>query len=128
MKQEIIIKLIEMLFQDEDTKSSATGYTVDDMFLGQYAICRSRNEGVNFGKVARISGGGILLKEAQRLHYFAPIDKNLSWYEGVAASGISSDSRISTQSTKLITEDYSLTLCSDICVTSIKGHKSHEQK
>lgn len=96
-------------------------------FVGKYVICRSRNEGVNAGTVKMIDETGVVLDDARRLYYHKPVNKNVSWYEGVAKSGISSDSKVGTPVTKVIIEDYSLTICNDEAKQSIQQAKDHEQ-
>jgi len=122
MKEELIVKLVEMLLGDSPKTEDKTKPAI-----GRYVIVRSRNEGVNFGKVVDYDDRSIHIVEAQRLHSFAPDDKCDAWYEGVANSGISSSSDISMESEKIIVEDYSTTFCSQRCVESIKAHKPHEQ-
>lgn len=96
-------------------------------YVGKYAICRSRNEGVNAGVVVDADETGVVLKEARRLYYHKPINKNVSWYEGVALSGLSSDSKIGPSVEKIIVEDYSLTICSKGAEDSIRGAMSNVQ-
>lgn len=105
-------------------KSSGNLYSV---YIGKYVICRSRNEGVNAGRVEDIDDTGVILTECRRLYYHKPASKDTSWYEGVAKSGISSDSKVGEFSTKIISEDYSLTSCSEISETSILSAKTNEQ-
>ena len=94
-------------------------------FVGKYVICRSYNEGVNFGKVEKLDHTGVILSECRRLYYFKPLDSSKSWYEGVAKSGLSSEAKISTVGEKLICEKYSLTLCSNESVENIKNFKDN---
>jgi hypothetical protein len=96
-------------------------------YVGQYVICRSRNEGVNAGKVVALDETGVILQDARRLYYHKPMSKNLSWYEGVARDGITADSKVGAAVEKAIIEDYSLTVCSDIAEKSIRGVKDHAQ-
>ena len=96
-------------------------------FLGKYVIVRSHNEGINAGVLVDADETGVFLKEARRLHYHRPEDVLLSWYEGVAESGLSSDSRASGTSVKAIIEDYSLTLVSEVAEKSIREHPVHGQ-
>ena len=96
-------------------------------FLGKYVICRTINEGINFGIVAAIDETGVVLDESRRLYYHKPINKNVSWYEGIARFGISSDSKVGTAVKKIISENYSLTLCTDEAVKSLKEAVSNEQ-
>lgn len=95
--------------------------------IGKYVICRSRNEGVNAGKVIALDETGVILEDARRLYYHKPINKNVSWYEGVAKTGISSDSRVGTPVEKVIIEDYSLTMCTSDAEKSIRGAKDNGQ-
>ena len=96
-------------------------------YVGKYVICRSRNEGVNAGKVVAADETGVILEDCRRLWYHKPVNKNLSWYEGVAELGLSSDSKIGNPVEKIIVEDYSLTVCTAISEKSIREAKSHEQ-
>ena len=98
-----------------------------ERYVDKYVICRSRNEGVNAGYVVEADETGVILKEARRLFYHKPINKNVSWYEGVAKFGISSDSRVGTPIEKVIIEDYSLTLCTQEAEISIKNAPENEQ-
>ena len=61
------------------------------------------------------------------MYYHKPVNKNVSWYEGVALSGISSDSKVGTAVEKVIIEDYSLTICTEVAEESIKGTADNEQ-
>ncbi|MFW9872162.1 MAG: DUF6948 domain-containing protein [Candidatus Thorarchaeota archaeon] len=96
-------------------------------FIGKYVICRTRNEGINAGVVVNLDSTGIILKDARRIYYHRPKDTVLSWYEGVARSGLSEDSKISSPETKLIIEDYSLTLVNKEAEKSIREFKTNEQ-
>lgn len=99
-----------------------------EQYIGKYVIVRSRNEGINAGIVREIDETGVVLSGARRIWYHKPNDKNTSWYEGVAVSGLSSDSMIScVVIEKVIVEDYSITLCTEEASNSIKNHKSHAQ-
>lgn len=96
-------------------------------YIGKYVICRSRSEGINAGKVLAADETGVILEDARRLYYHKPINKNVSWYEGVASFGLSSDSKIGTAVKKLIVENYSLTVCSAEGEKSIRGAKDNAQ-
>ena len=95
--------------------------------IGEYVICRSRNEGINAGKVLMADDTGVILEDARRLWYHKPADKSVSWYEGVAAEGLSSDSKIGVAVKKVIIEDYSLTICTKKAEKSIRGAKDNGQ-
>ena len=112
---------LKTLFNNEETKQSSI---LDDA-IGRYAIVRSRNEGVNCGKVLQADETGIVLEDARRLYYHKPKDSNTSWYEGISQSGLSSDSKISgTTLKKYIIEDYSITLCTETAEKSLRSHEA----
>lgn len=97
-------------------------------YIGKYVIVRSRNEGVNAGRVRRAGIGFVELADARRLWYHKPKKKAASWYEGVSIYGLSDDSKISnTVDLKLIVEDYSITNCSEEAESSIRVHPASEQ-
>lgn len=84
--------------------------SVATIMIGKPVIVRSSNEGVNAGIVELADETGVVLKNSRRLYYHRPKDKSLSWYEGVAESGISSNSKVSgTVERKVIIEKYSMT-------------------
>jgi len=117
------LKQISAMFSQPQNNTGLT-----DSLTGKMVIVRSRNEGVNFGEVIDADDTGIILKNAIRIWYHKPKNKNMSWYEGVAVSGLSECSKISTAvPSKTIIEDYSATECTEDAVTSILGHKAHEQ-
>ena len=94
--------------------------TIASTAIGKKAIVRSRNEGINIGIVILADETGVLLKNCRRIWYHKPKDSNLAWYEGVAKSGLSEDSKVSgTISEKYIIEQYSLTICNDDIYKSI---------
>ena len=93
-------------------------------YIGKYVICRTRNEGINFGKVKDIDSTGVVLSSARRIYYHKPKDSSVSWYEGVSKSGLSNDSKISCLTEKVIIEDYSLTVCTDEAIESILNKTS----
>jgi len=97
-------------------------------YIGEYVIVRSRNEGINAGYVKALDDTGIVLTEARRLYYHKPLDKNMSWYEGVATVGCSSDTKISNAvKEKIIVEDYSITVCSKEAEEVIKNATTNKQ-
>ena len=97
-------------------------------FVGKYVIVRSRNEGINAGYVKSADETGIVLEKARRIWYHRPLDKKLSWYEGVAQSGISDESKISGEvEMKVIIENYSITICAREAEKSIREAVTHEQ-
>ena len=111
------IKVEEVIFTGKDSIASR--------MIGKSVIVRSRNEGINAGIVVLADETGVELKNCRRIWYHKPKDKNLAWYEGVAVSGLSSDSKVSgTVPTKVIIEDYSMTLCVNDSYDSIMECKN----
>lgn len=96
-------------------------------YIGKYVIVRSRNEGINAGKLIEMDDTGVILEDARRLYYHKPANKELSWYEGVALEGLSSDSKVGAEVTKIIIEDYSVTICTNKAEKSIRGAKTNAQ-
>ena len=109
------------------TKSAPSSSGLGNQFVGKYVIVRSRNEGINAGKILELDDTGVILEDARRLYYHKPANKELSWYEGVALEGLSKDSKVGAEVTKLIIEDYSITVCSKDAEKSIRGAKTNAQ-
>ena len=108
----LLKETISEMVDENIEKKISNQDNIFDKFVGKYVICRTRNEGVNCGRVKELDETGVVLTEARRMWYHNSCDDSC-WYEGIAKNGISDDSRLSTKSTKLIVEDYSLTLCSE---------------
>jgi len=118
------VKEVTSLLNDNVANNKSDLYS---RYIGKYVICRSRNEGVNAGKVVALDETGVILEDARRLYYHRPADQNISWYEGVSNSGLSNDSKVSTPREKLIVENYSLTVCTADAEKSIRNAKDYEQ-
>lgn len=108
--------------------SSASDVGVAARMMGKYVIVRSRNEGINAGEVVEADDTGVVLKNARRMWYHKPAVKSESWYEGVANHGLSDDSKVSgVVREKVIIEDYSMVLCTDIARQSIEAAVANAQ-
>lgn len=103
--------------------------TVASTMIGKNVIVRSRNEGINAGTVVVADETGVILENCRRIWYHKPKDKNLSWYEGVAMSGIDSASKVSgTVDKKVIIEDYSMTeFANNECYKSVMEMEPNAQ-
>jgi hypothetical protein len=124
----VIIHGVEYIKKDDALLSNFESPELLKCFVGKWVIVRSYNEGINFGKVKALDETAVVIEHARRLWGHKPQDKNMSWYEGVALSGLSDDCAISeTVPIKGIVENYSLTLVSDVAVNSIRGLKGHAQ-
>jgi len=97
--------------------------TIQSRMIGKPVIVRDRNEGINIGRVVLADETGVELKDARRLYYHEPANKKLSWYEGVAMSGLSENSKVSgTVSTKtIISNNYSMTATTEEIYKSVLG-------
>ena len=125
-KENMALKFIDMLVSDTKTNPVEENLSILSGAIGKYVISRSIGEGINAGFVVRADRTGVVLRDARRLYFHRPLDKNLAWYEGVAVSGLHSDSKISgIVPEKYIIEDYSLIICSDAAKKSITGFISH---
>ena len=127
------IKIDEVEYVRVDTlDTEVVNFTGDESvatrMIGKKVIVRSRNEGINAGIVVLADETGVELKDCRRIWYHRPKDKNLSWYEGVAVSGLDSTSKVSgTVRKKVIIEDYSMTVCNDEAFESIMEIKPNVQ-
>jgi len=102
--------------------------TIANALVGSFVIVRSRNEGINAGTLEAADETGCIIADCRRIYYHRPKDRSLSWYEGVAETGLSIDSKVSgTVARKVIVEDYSLTACTDEAKESIMEHKPNAQ-
>ncbi len=121
-----LLTLIKLV-QSEQPSAEHEQLNILRSAIGKYVIVRSRNEGINAGVLKAADETGCVITDARRIWYHKPKDPSVSWYEGVAKTGLSKDSKISCPvSKKYIIEDYSITVCEDDAKESIKRHKSHE--
>lgn len=125
MNLDDLIKLASLL--DNSKPQKPADGSLGGQFIGKYVIVRSRNEGINAGVVLELDDTGIILEDARRLYYHKPANKELSWYEGVALEGLSKDSKVGAEVTKMIIEDYSITVCTKEAEKSIRGAKTNAQ-
>ena len=130
-KDKLVVNGIEYI-KAESAVTEIVNFTgkksVATRMVGKAAIVRSRNEGINAGIVVLADETGVELKDCRRLYYHKPKDVSLSWYEGVATSGLADSSKVSgTVKTKVIIEDYSMTECNADAYKSIMGKKPNAQ-
>jgi len=121
--EETIIKLLSTddSISTQDADPTMAFY---QSMVGKYVIVRDRNEGINFGKLHTVCKDGVILEDAQRIFRIVSNDKKLSWYEGVAKSGLCPEnSKISGKVEKklIIAENFSITLVSESASEQILG-------
>lgn len=102
--------------------------SIASRMIGKNVIVRSRNEGINIGTVVLADDTGVELKNVRRIWYMKPRDKSVSWYEGVANTGLSDDSKISgIVDSKIIIENYSMTIVREQAYKQIMEMDSNGQ-
>jgi len=129
LKEQIEIDGVTYINSESLNKYVDSGdLNLSSRMIGKNVIVRSSNEGINAGTVVYADETGVELKNCRRIWYHKPKDKNKSWYEGVAESGLSDDSKVScTVESKIIIEKYSMTLCKADAFKSIMEIKPHAQ-
>jgi len=84
--------------------------TVASVAIGKNMIVRTRNAGLLVGTVELADETGIVLINSRRIHYHRPKNKKMSWYEGLAESGIDENSKVSCSvKRRVVIEDYECT-------------------
>ena len=58
--------------------SPAKSENIFNECIGRYVICRTRNEGINAGKVVYAEKGVCVLEDARRIYYHKPKDKSVA--------------------------------------------------
>ena len=125
-KIEQLTSLLSLLENGDSKEVSKNAFF--DRYTGKYVIVRSKNEGVNAGKVLLASKDGVILADCKRLWYHKPKDPSVVWYEGVAETGLSGDRQTSHPvEEKAIIEDYSITICTSDAEKSIRDHAGKSQ-
>jgi len=119
MKQELIIKLIEML-ANNDIESGCAPES-EKQLIGEWVIVRCRDAGVHFGKLKDYNGREVILEDSRRMWYwFAAQGHTLS---GCAIHGIKQDKSKIAGKVKLIIlpEANEILSCEESAVKSIGG-------
>ena len=122
MKQELIVKLIEMLVGSEESQAGS-----DKEMIGDYVIVRCYKAGVHAGILKSYEGQEVVLSESRRLWYWKCAD-NLHSLSGVAEAGIDQkDSKIAASVTTIVlSEACEIISTTDKAKLSIVGAKTHE--
>jgi|GEM_PF-1431356 len=112
-----------------DARTNLGAVSVGDAsMIGKYVIVRCQDAGVHAGILDKYHGRTCILREGRRLWYHEPADKSLSWYEGVAISGLSLNSKTSaTVARCILTENCEIVLCSKEAEQSIRKAPTHAQ-
>ncbi len=118
-KEELLLKLIEMLMGDESPKSQ------EKQMIGQYVIVRCRDAGVHAGFLESYEGREVVLSCSRRLWYWKAAN-NAHTLSGVAKHGLRNDSKIPAEVRSIVLpEACEIILCSDASAKSIQEMKEH---
>ena len=123
MKQDLIVKLIEMLV-GSDQESEAKPATKKPL-VGEWVIVRCRDAGVHYGQLVDYEGRLVTLKDSRRMWYWkAASGHTLS---GCAVHGITSDSKIAAKiKTIVLPEACEIIECEQQAINSIGGADEYQ--
>lgn len=105
-------------------ESGSSPDKVDNRMVGKYVIVRCRDAGVHAGVLESYNGRECVLNESRRLWYWKAAKG--AFLSGVAANGISKESKIGAPIRVHLTENCEIIECSDEAEKSIRGAKSYE--
>lgn len=97
---------------------------VDNRMVGKYVIVRCRDAGVHAGVLESYNGRECVLNESRRLWYWKAAKG--AFLSGVAAHGLSKESKVGAPIRVHLTENCEIIECSDDAEKSIRGAKSYE--
>jgi hypothetical protein len=126
MKENLILKLIEMLVNSEsETIAPAIENKQKKPLIGEWVIVRCRDAGVHFGKLESYEGREVVLTESRRMWYWkAASGHTLS---GCAVNGITSESKIAAAVTTIVLpEACEIIQCEQPAVESIGGANEYQ--
>lgn len=125
MKQEIILKLLEMLMSDSE-KPAVKNKTFEKQMIGEFVIVRCRDAGVHAGTLVDYEGREVVLENSRRLWYWKCAG-NQHTLSGVAEAGVTKDSKIpAVVDSIILSEACEIISTSDVCKDSIMGAKVYE--
>lgn len=120
MKQELLLKLIEMLVSSDSELESKSNLPQKPL-IGEWVIVRCRDAGVHFGKLKDYEGREVVLEQSRRMWcWFAANGHTLS---GCAVHGIKQDkSKIAAAvKTIVLPEACEIISCDQKAIDSIGG-------
>jgi len=92
-KENLIIRLIEMLFKSEDNTSSGVILKEDHPMIGKYVIIRTYSAGVHIGFLRSVDGCEVILEKARQIHYW----KGAFTLRELSLKGVSAGSKITAE-------------------------------
>lgn len=123
------VKKLIQVFEGFGLIQAPNSKEIDNKMLGKYVIVRCRDAGVHAGYLESYTGRECVLTAARRLWEHRPLDKALSWYEGVAVSGLDAHSKCSGEvSRRHLTENCDIVRCTKEAEDNIRGFATHGQK
>ena len=122
MKHELILKLIEMIVNSDESKASEP--FKQKQLIGEWVIVRCRDAGVHFGKLVDYEGREVILSNSRRMWYWrAAKGHTLS---GCAVHGITEESKIAAEiKTIVLPEACEIISCEHPAIESIGGSNEY---
>jgi len=119
-----LVTMLSVEFGGHAVDSSAQTTSINNGMLGKYVIVRCRDAGVHAGVLESYNGRECVLNESRRLWYWKAAKG--AFLSGVAASGLSKESKIGDPIRVHLTENCEIIECSDQAEKSIRGAKNYE--
>ncbi len=91
MKEELIVKLVEMLLSGESPSEAPKSSSIKNFAIGEYCIFRTYSAGVWLGYLEEREGTEVIIKTARRLSYW----KGAYTLSEVALNGVKDGSKLS---------------------------------
>ncbi len=107
--KELILKVLEMLVDDENKKEEVMIAKTDHPFIGRYCVIRTYSAGVHIGTLRFSNGFEIILENARRIYYW----KGAFTLHEVALNGVSEGSKLSAVIPEIALPCVEIIPCSD---------------
>jgi len=117
MKEEMIMKLLEMLLTGEKTEKKE-----DHPFIGKYVVIRTYSAGVHIGYLKSVDGCEVILTEARQIFYW----KGAFTLRELSQNGVSCGTKISIPVPEISLTKIEIIPCSKEQETKLKEYKSYE--
>lgn len=126
MKEDLILKLIEMLVNGDSPKEETKPLsTMEKYNIGKMVIVRCRDAGVHYGELVNYEGREVVLKNSRRMYYWKSAKS--ATLSACANYGITSDSKImgAIPGNIVLPEACEILPCSDESIASIGGSNEY---
>lgn len=128
MNKNIIMKLLEMALESEDSSASICSKNMNTLNeqVGEKVIVRTYAAGVHFGTLAKKSGSEVILYDSRRLFKFK-CPKSISLSDIALHGVVENESRITDVVPKLWLEAIEIISVTPMCIKSIENCPVTEQ-